>query len=70
MTRYVEERRDAFGVEPVCRVLGVAVSTFCAPVLDFAASRSTGLNNDVATLPSVSLTCLPGGVTACRTSMN
>ena len=30
MTRYVEERRAAFGVEPVCRVLGVAVSTFYA----------------------------------------
>ena len=30
MTRYVEERRDAFGVEPVCRVLGVAVSTYYA----------------------------------------
>ena len=30
MTRYVEERRGTFGVEPVCRVLGVAVSTFYA----------------------------------------
>ena len=30
MTRYVEERRDAFGVEPICRVLGVPVSTFYA----------------------------------------
>ncbi len=30
MTRFVEERRDAFGVEPVCRVLGVAVSTHYA----------------------------------------
>ena len=30
MTRYVEERRDAFGVEPICRVLGVAVSTHYA----------------------------------------
>ncbi len=30
MTRYVEERRGAFGVEPICRVLGVAVSTFYA----------------------------------------
>ncbi len=26
----MEERRDVFGVEPVCRVLGVAVSTFYA----------------------------------------
>ena len=30
MTRYVEERRDAFGVEPVCRELGVPVSTHYA----------------------------------------
>ena len=30
MTRYVEERRDAFGVEPICRTLGVAVSTHYA----------------------------------------
>ena len=30
MTRYVEERREAFGVEPICRVLGVPVSSFYA----------------------------------------
>jgi len=30
VTRYVEERRDAFGVEPICRTLGVAVSTHYA----------------------------------------
>ena len=30
MTRYVEERREIFGVEPICRVLGVPVSTFYA----------------------------------------
>lgn len=30
MTRYVEERRDAFGVEPICRAIGVAVSTHYA----------------------------------------
>ncbi len=30
MTRYIEERRSVFGVEPVCRVLGVPVSTFYA----------------------------------------
>ena len=30
MTRYVEERRDAFGVEPICAALGVAVSTHYA----------------------------------------
>ena len=30
MTRYVEERREACGVEPVLRVLGVAVSTYYA----------------------------------------
>ena len=30
MTAYVEERREAFGVEPICRVLGVAVSTHYA----------------------------------------
>jgi putative transposase len=30
VTRYVEERRDAFGVEPICRVLGVPVSTYYA----------------------------------------
>ena len=30
MTRYIEERRDVFGVEPVCRVLGVPVSTHYA----------------------------------------
>ena len=30
MTRYVEERRDAFGVEPICRAIGVPVSTHYA----------------------------------------
>jgi putative transposase len=30
VTRYVEERRELFGVEPICRVLGVPVSTFYA----------------------------------------
>ena len=30
VTRYVEERRDVFGVEPICRVLGVPVSTHYA----------------------------------------
>ena len=30
MTRYIDRRRGAFGVEPICRVLGVAVSTFYA----------------------------------------
>jgi putative transposase len=30
VTRYVEERRDAFGVEPICRELGVPVSTHYA----------------------------------------
>src|SRR5919204_735066 len=30
VTRFIEERRGAFGVEPICRVLGVAVSTFYA----------------------------------------
>jgi len=27
VTRYVEERRDTFGGEPICRTLGVPVST-------------------------------------------
>src|SRR5262245_62972202 len=26
VSRYVEERRDAFGVEPICRAIGVLVS--------------------------------------------
>jgi len=30
VTRYVEERREAFGVEPICRTLGVPVSTHYA----------------------------------------
>jgi putative transposase len=30
VTRYVEERRAVFGVEPICRVLGVPVSSFYA----------------------------------------
>ena len=30
MTRYVEERRDAFGVEPICRAVGVPMSTYYA----------------------------------------
>ena len=30
MTCYVEERRDAFGVEPICRAIGVPVSTHYA----------------------------------------
>ena len=32
MTRYVEERRDTFGVEPICRTLQVAPSTYYAVV--------------------------------------
>jgi putative transposase len=30
VTRYVEERRETFGVEPICRALGVPVGTFYA----------------------------------------
>jgi len=30
VTAYIEERRETFGVEPICRVLGVAVSTHYA----------------------------------------
>jgi transposase InsO family protein len=30
VTAYVDERREAFGVEPICRALGVPVSTFYA----------------------------------------
>src|SRR5213080_1527866 len=30
VTRYVEERRDVFGVEPICAALGVPVSTHYA----------------------------------------
>jgi putative transposase len=30
VTRYVEERRDGFGVEPICRAIGVPVSTYYA----------------------------------------
>ena len=30
MTRYVEERRGVFGVEPICRAIGVPVSTHYA----------------------------------------
>jgi putative transposase len=30
VTRYVEERRDAFGVEPICAAIGVPVSTYYA----------------------------------------
>jgi len=30
VTRYVEERRDAFGVEPICEAIGVPVSTHYA----------------------------------------
>lgn len=30
MTRYIEERRDAFGVEPICAAIGVPVSTHYA----------------------------------------
>ena len=30
MNRYVDERREAFGVEPICRILGVPVSSFYA----------------------------------------
>lgn len=30
MTRFIEQRRDLFGVEPICRALGVSVSTFYA----------------------------------------
>ena len=30
MTRFVEERRDVFGVEPICEAIGVPVSTYYA----------------------------------------
>jgi putative transposase len=30
VTRYIVERRVAFGVEPICRAIGVPVSTFYA----------------------------------------
>jgi putative transposase len=30
VTRYVEERREVFGVEPICRAVGVPVSTYYA----------------------------------------
>ena len=30
MTAYVEKRRDVFGVEPICRAVGVPVSTYYA----------------------------------------
>jgi transposase InsO family protein len=30
VSRYIEERRDVFGVEPICRTLGVSVSTHYA----------------------------------------
>ncbi len=30
MTRYIEERRDVFGVEPICRTIGVPPSTHYA----------------------------------------
>ncbi len=30
MTRYVEQRRDSFGVEPICRAVDVPVSTYYA----------------------------------------
>ena len=30
MTRYIEVHRDRFGVEPICRVLQVAPSTYYA----------------------------------------
>ena len=30
MTAYVEERRGVFGVEPICRAVGVPVSTYYA----------------------------------------
>lgn len=30
MTAYIETRRETFGVEPICRVLGVPVSTHYA----------------------------------------
>jgi hypothetical protein len=29
--RYIEERREFFGAEPICRVLGVPVNTHYAP---------------------------------------
>jgi putative transposase len=30
VSRYVEQRRDAFGVEPICAAIGVPVSTYYA----------------------------------------
>lgn len=30
MTAYVEQRREVFGVEPICRAVGVPVSTYYA----------------------------------------
>ena len=30
MTAFIEEHRDAFGVEPICRVLPIAPATYSA----------------------------------------
>jgi putative transposase len=30
VSRYVEARREVFGVEPICRTVGVPVSTYYA----------------------------------------
>jgi transposase InsO family protein len=40
MTAYIESRRSVFGVEPVCRVLGVATSTHYARLSRPASARS------------------------------
>lgn len=41
MTRYIDTHRDAFGVEPICRTLAIAPSTY------YAAKRRTPSTRDV-----------------------
>lgn len=38
MSRYIDEHRDRFGVEPICRVLGVSASAYY--------HRATGARSD------------------------
>ena len=45
MTTFIEEQRDVFGVEPICRVLPIAPSTFYARA---AIARDPDLASDRA----------------------
>ena len=42
MTKYIDEHRDIFGVEPICRTLAIAPSTYYAAKTRPPSARAIG----------------------------